>query len=160
MTATPGNNQVALAWSASPGATGYSIARATSSAGPYASIGESSSTSFTDTSATNGTAYYYVVSASNAMGSSANSAAVAATPVAMSRTQAARFLAQAAFGGSDTDIQNVQYQAQGIQGWLAQQFALPVNPSGQLSNVAWMQANASSRSSSMPRVCKARCGAS
>ena len=141
VTATPGNNQVDLAWSASAGATGYSIARATSSAGPYASIGESSSTSFTDTSAANGTAYYYVVSASNAMGSSLNSAAVAATPVAMSRTQAARFLAQAAFGGSDTDIQNVQYQAQGIQGWLAQQFALPVNPSGQLSNVAWMQAN-------------------
>lgn len=141
VTATPGNNQVTLAWSASAGASGYAIARATNSGGPYASIGESSSTSFSDTSATNGTAYYYVVSASNAMGSSANSAAVAATPVAMSRNQAARFLAQAAFGGSDTDIQNLQYQAQGIQGWLAQQFALPVNPSGQLSNVAWMQAN-------------------
>ena len=123
------------------GATGYSIARATNSAGPYASIGESSSTSFTDTSAANGTTYYYVVSASSAAGSSVNSAAVAATPVAMSRTQAARFLAQAAFGGSDTDIQNLQYQAQGIQGWLTQQFAMPVNPSGQLSNVAWMQAN-------------------
>jgi hypothetical protein len=141
VTATPGNNQVALVWSASTGATGYSIARATTSAGPFTSVGASSSTSFTDTGAINGTAYYYVVSASNALGSSATSAAVAATPVAMSRTQAARFLAQAAFGGSDTDIQNLQYQAQGIQGWLAQQFAIPVNPSGQLSNVAWMQAN-------------------
>jgi uncharacterized protein (DUF1800 family) len=141
LTANPGNNQVALAWSASSGATGYSVARATTSTGPYTSVGESSSTSFTDTSAVNGTSYYYVVSASNAMGASVNSAAVAATPVALSRIQAARFLAQAAFGGSDTDIQNVQYQAQGINGWLAQQFALPVNPSGQLSNVAWMQAN-------------------
>jgi hypothetical protein len=141
LTATPGNNQVALAWSASAGATGYSVARATTSAGPFTSVGESSTTSFTDTGAINGTAYYYVVSASNAAGTSVNSAAVAATPVALSRTQAARFLAQAAFGGSDTDIQNVQYQAQGIQGWLTQQFAIPVNPSGQLSNVAWMQAN-------------------
>jgi hypothetical protein len=141
VTATPGNNQVALVWSASTGATGYSIARATNSAGPYASIGQSSSMSFTDTSATNGTPYFYVVSASNAMGSSANSAAVAAIAVALSRTQAARFLAQAAFGGSDADIQNVQYQPQGIQGWIAQQFAMPVNPSGQLSNVAWMNAN-------------------
>lgn len=141
LTATAGNNQVALVWSASTGATGYSIARATSSAGPFASIGESSATSFSDTNAVNGTAYYYVVSASNATGSSVNSAAVAATPVALSRVQAARFLAQAAFGGSDTDIQNVQNQPQGIQGWLAQQFALPVNPSGQLSNVAWMQAS-------------------
>jgi uncharacterized protein (DUF1800 family) len=139
--ATPGNGQVALAWSASMGATGYSIARATNNPGPYTSIGESNSTSFIDTSAVNGTTYFYVVSASNAMGSSVNSAAVSAIPVALSRTQAARFLAQAAFGGSDTDIQNVQYQAQGISGWLAQQFAIPVNPSGQLSNVAWMQAN-------------------
>ncbi len=76
VTATPGNNQVALVWSASTGATGYSVARATSSAGPYASIGESSSASFTDLSAANGTIYYYVVSASNAMGSSVNSASV------------------------------------------------------------------------------------
>jgi uncharacterized protein (DUF1800 family) len=141
VTATGANNQVALSWTASTGATGYSIARGTNSGGPYTSIGESSSTLFTDTSATNGTVYYYVVSASNAMGSSVNSVAVAATPVALSRTQAARFLAQAAFGGSDTDIQNLQYQAQGVAGWLAQQFAIPVNPSGQLSNVAWMIAN-------------------
>lgn len=141
VTATGANNQVALSWTASTGATGYSIARGTNSGGPYTSIGESSSTLFTDTSATNGTVYYYVVSASNEMGSSVNSVAVAATPVALSRTQAARFLAQAAFGGSDTDIQNLQYQAQGVAGWLAQQFAMPVNPSGQLSNVAWMIAN-------------------
>jgi len=142
LAATPGNNQIVLAWSASTGATGYSIGRATSSTGPYATVGESSSTAFTDTGVTNGANYYYVVSASNAIGSSANSAAVAATPVSMSRIQAARFLAQAAFSGSDNDIQNVQNQANGIDGWLAQQFAIPVNPSGQLSNVAWMQANA------------------
>jgi hypothetical protein len=63
------------------------------------------------------------------------------TAASLTRAQAARFLAQAAFGGSDGDIQNLQSQANGIQGWLTQQFALPVNPSGQLSNVAWMQAN-------------------
>ena len=142
LAATPGNNQIALVWSASAGATGYSIGRATSSAGPFAAVGESSSTSFTDTGVTNGSTYYYVVSASNAIGSSANSAAVAATPTSLSRVQAARFLAQAAYGGSDTDIRNVQNQANGIKDWLAQQFAIAVNPSGQLSNVAWMQANA------------------
>jgi hypothetical protein len=148
LTATAGNAQVALAWEQSTGATGYSIGRATSSGGPYASVGKSTSPSFTDTSVANGTAYYYVVSASNATGSSANSAAVSATPTApivtsmtLSRTQAARFLAQAAFGGSDTDIQNLQNQMNGIEGWLTQQFAMPINPSGQLSNVAWMQAN-------------------
>jgi uncharacterized protein (DUF1800 family) len=141
LTATPGNNQVVLTWFASMGATQYAIGRATTSAGPFTSVGTSTTTSFTDTGVTNGTAYFYLVSASNASGASANSASVTATPVSLSRIQAARFLAQAAFGGSDTDIQNVQYQADGIQGWLTQQFAIPVNPSGQLSNVAWMQAN-------------------
>ncbi len=140
LTATPGSEQVVLTWTASPGATGYSIGRATSSAGPFSVIGQTATTSFTDTGAANGTAYFYVVSASNATGSSANSTSVTATPVALSRAQAARFLAQAAFGGSDTDIQNVQNQPNGIQGWLTQQFAMQVNPSGQLSNVAWMQA--------------------
>jgi hypothetical protein len=142
VTATPGNNQVDLIWSASTNATGYWIGRATNSAGPYPLIGQSSSTSFADTSAANGTAYFYVVSASNATGTSINSAPVSAIPVALSRIQAARFLAQAAFGGSDSDIQNLQYQARGVQGWLAQQFAIPVNPTGQLSNVAWLKANA------------------
>jgi len=146
LTATAGSGQVTLAWTASDGATGYSIGRATSSGGPFNTVGKSTSTSFTDTGVTNGTAYFYVVSAANAAGSSANSAPVTATPAAppaasLLRVQAARFLAQAAFGGSDADIQNLQNQANGIQGWLTQQFALPVNPSGQLSNVAWMQAN-------------------
>jgi len=140
LTATAGSGQVTLVWTASTGATGYSIGRSSSSGGPFTAIGQTAATSFTDTAATNGTAYFYVVSASNAGGSSANSAAVSATPVALSRTQAARFLAQAAFGGSDTDIQNLQDQPNGIQSWLTQQFAIPVNPSGQLSNVAWMQA--------------------
>jgi uncharacterized protein (DUF1800 family) len=146
LTAIPGNTQVALSWTSSPDATSYSIGRAAASAGPFASVGESTAASFTDLGVVNGTAYYYVVSASNATGSSGNSAAVAATPMApaaapLSRIQAARFLAQAAFGGSDADIQSLQSQVNDIQGWLAQQFALPVNPSGQLSNVAWMQAN-------------------
>jgi len=146
LTATAGNAQVVLAWTASTGATGYTIGRATSPAGPFATVGQSTSTSFTDTAVTNGTVYFYVVSASNPAGSSANSAAVTVMPVApaaagLTRVQAARFLAQAAFGGSDADIQNLQSQANGIQAWLSQQFAMPVNPSGQLSNVAWMQAN-------------------
>lgn len=140
LTATAGSNQVTLTWTASVDATAYSIGRAATNAGPFSVIGQTSTTSFIDTSAANGSAYFYVVSASDAAGSSANSAPVTATPVALSRAQAARFLAQAAFGGSATDIQNVQNQPNGINDWLTQQFAMPVNPTGQLSNVAWMQA--------------------
>ena len=141
LSATAGNGQIVLTWSSSAGATGYTVSRGTSSMGPFTSVDQTASTSFTDSGVTNGTAYYYVVSAANASGASANSAALAATPVAVTRTQAARFLAQAAFGGTDSDIQNLQNQPNGIQGWLTQQFAIPVNPTGQLSNVAWMQAN-------------------
>ncbi|HEY0747613.1 MAG TPA: DUF1800 family protein [Steroidobacteraceae bacterium] len=144
LTATAGIGQVTLVWASSTGATSYTVSRAAASAGPFSSVGTATSTSFTDGSVTNGTTYYYVVSASNAAGSSAGSTAIAATPMAapsLSRVQAARVLAQAAFGGSDADIQALQNQSNGIQGWLAQQFAMPVNPPGQLSNVDWMQAN-------------------
>lgn len=80
LTATAGNAEVALAWTASSGATSYNVKRATDSGGPYTQIASGTSTSYTDSSVTNGTTYYYVVSALNAGGESANSAAASATP--------------------------------------------------------------------------------
>jgi hypothetical protein len=82
ITAIAGNAQVALSWNASAGATSYKVSRSTASGGPYSSVGTSSVASYTDTTVTNGIAYYYVVSASNSHGVSANSSQVAATPVA------------------------------------------------------------------------------
>jgi cellulose 1,4-beta-cellobiosidase len=82
LTATPGNNQVALSWTASSGATSYNVKRATVNGGPYTTIGSPTTTSYTDTTAVNGTTYYYVVSAVNASGESANSTQVSATPSA------------------------------------------------------------------------------
>jgi cellulose 1,4-beta-cellobiosidase len=76
LSATPGNAQVALSWSASSGAAGYHVKRATTSGGPYTQIAAPTSTSYTDTSVTNGTTYYYVVSALDSAGESANSAQV------------------------------------------------------------------------------------
>jgi fibronectin type 3 domain-containing protein len=82
LTATSGNTQVALNWSASSGATSYNIYRSTTSGGegstPYKT--GVTSTSFTDTGLTNGTTYYYEVSAVNAGGQSAVSSQVSATP--------------------------------------------------------------------------------
>jgi fibronectin type 3 domain-containing protein len=80
LTATPGNAQVALAWNASTGATRYNVKRATSSGGPYATIANPPSTSYTDSTAANDTTYYYVVSAVNSGGESGNSSEVSATP--------------------------------------------------------------------------------
>ena len=78
--ATPGDTQVALTWTASAGATSYKVQRSTTSGGPYTTVGTPTTASYTDTSVTNGTEYYYVVSAVNAGGTSANSAQVNATP--------------------------------------------------------------------------------
>src|SRR5271167_1378930 len=80
-TAIAGNAQVALTWSASSGATGYYVKRSTTSGGPYTQIATQAATSDTDTGLTNGTKYFYVVSAYNSAGQSANSAEVNATPV-------------------------------------------------------------------------------
>ena len=80
LTATAGNQQVALTWSASSGATSYHVKRGTVSGGPYSTVASPSTTSYTDTSLTNGTAYYYVVSAVNANGESGNSGEKSATP--------------------------------------------------------------------------------
>jgi hypothetical protein len=80
LTATPGNAVVTLAWTASTGATGYNVKRATTSGGPYAQLAAPSSNGYTDSSVTNGTTYYYVVSAFNSTGESANSAQVIAVP--------------------------------------------------------------------------------
>lgn len=83
LAASPGNNQVSLSWNASSGATSYSVKRATTSGGPYATIAPGvTSTSYTDTTAVNGTTYYYVVSAVNAAGESPDSSEVSATPQA------------------------------------------------------------------------------
>nr|WP_246027810.1 MULTISPECIES: glycoside hydrolase family 6 protein [Paenibacillus] len=81
LTATAGDAQVSLTWSASAGATSYNVKRATTAGGPYTTVATGvSGTSYTNTGLTNGTTYYYVVSAVNSAGESANSAAVSATP--------------------------------------------------------------------------------
>jgi fibronectin type 3 domain-containing protein len=83
LTATAGNAQVSLAWSASSGATSYRVKRATVSGGPYTVVASPTTTSYTNTGLTNGTTYYYVVSAVNSSGESANSAQVSAQPKAL-----------------------------------------------------------------------------
>jgi fibronectin type 3 domain-containing protein len=80
LTATAGNGQVGLNWTASSGATSYNVKRSTTSGGPYATIVSSTTTSYTNTGLTNGITYFYVVSAVNTAGESANSSQVSATP--------------------------------------------------------------------------------
>ncbi len=82
VTATPGNAQVALSWTAT-GST-YDVYRSTTAGTGHVLIADDLGTAgFTDTGLTNGTAYYYYVIASNDAGSSPASAEVSATPAAV-----------------------------------------------------------------------------
>ncbi len=81
--ATPGNAQVTLNWTAASGATSYNVKRSTTNGGPYANVQTGvTGTTFTNTGLTNGTPYYYVVTAVNASGESPISTQVSATPAA------------------------------------------------------------------------------
>jgi hypothetical protein len=82
LSATAGNAQVSLAWNASTGATNYYVKRAATTGGPYSQVAAPTTTSYTDTGLTNSTKYFYVVSAYNSSGESANSTEVNATPTA------------------------------------------------------------------------------
>ena len=82
LTATGGNQQVSLFWTASSGATSYNVKRSTASGGPYTTVASPTNASYSDTSVSNGTTYYYVVTAVNTAGESANSNQASATPSA------------------------------------------------------------------------------
>jgi len=74
LTATATNSAISLAWGASAGAGGYGVLRATANGGPFSMIATGLvSTSATDNAALSGITYYYVVTASNAAGTSAYS---------------------------------------------------------------------------------------
>ena len=81
LTAVAGNSEVTLTWNASANAASYTITRATNSGltSNVQTFGGISKTTYIDTTVTNGTPYYYAVSATNASGTSANSAVVSAT---------------------------------------------------------------------------------
>ena len=82
--ATPGNNQVALSWTAPGGTvTGYNVYRSTTSGSGYAVLPAGANVSgspFTDSTAVNGTTYYYVITSLNGALQSAFSSQVSATP--------------------------------------------------------------------------------
>jgi len=80
LAAMAGNQQIVLSWTASLGATSYNVKRSTSSGGPFTTVASPATTSFTNTGLTNGTTYFYEVSAVNSVGESANSASAFAMP--------------------------------------------------------------------------------
>lgn len=88
VTATAGDAQVSLSWTASTGAlgwvvSGYNVGQSTSAGGPYTYTSLGNVTSSTRTGLTNGTTYYFVIRAEDVFGNSvATSTQVSATPSA------------------------------------------------------------------------------
>ena len=77
---SPGDGSATLAWLAVSNATSYTVRRAPSLSGPWAEVAKLRLTTLTDSGLTNGTTYYYSVSASNDKGTSPDSETVSVTP--------------------------------------------------------------------------------
>ncbi|ASA26471.1 glycoside hydrolase family 48 protein [Paenibacillus donghaensis] len=82
-TAVAGDSKVDLSWNNVSAADSYTVKRAAASGGPYTAVATVTQAVYSDISVVNGTTYYYVVSASNSIGESANSPEVSATPTSV-----------------------------------------------------------------------------
>lgn len=81
--AFPGNGQVSLTWSAAAEAESYTVKRATSPEGPFVPVATALTSAFyIDAGLTNGSSYYYVITARNTGGESEDSPVSPSTPVA------------------------------------------------------------------------------
>jgi subtilisin family serine protease/uncharacterized membrane protein len=112
--ATYGDARVTLTWTASLGAVRYVVKRSTTQGGPYAAIASNVvGTQYVDTAVVNGTTYYYVVSAANSLGESADSSEVSATPRAQSDMIVSSFTAPNSTGPGLTMSVSVTTKNQG-----------------------------------------------
>lgn len=74
-----GASRIFIAWNPSAKAASYTVKRALAKSGPFTAIGTSITPRYEDTTANDGIPYYYVVSATNSAGESADSSPASAT---------------------------------------------------------------------------------
>ena len=75
-------SQISLIWAPTTTASSYTVKRSLQSGGPYAAVSTTASNVFTDSNLTDGTTYYYAVTATNHAGESAPSPQAPAVPTA------------------------------------------------------------------------------
>ena len=83
LTAVGGTAKATLTWTASAGATGYKLKRATTAGGPYATVATNVASPYVNAGLTNGAKVYFVVTATGSGGESGNSNEANATPIAV-----------------------------------------------------------------------------
>ncbi|MCU0791271.1 MAG: hypothetical protein MUE42_00090 [Opitutaceae bacterium] len=81
LVANGGDAQVSLSWNPASSATSYTVKRSESYNGAFTDLATIGGTSYTDSTAVNGTFYYYTVTANNTGGSSVNATPVSAVPL-------------------------------------------------------------------------------
>lgn len=105
-----GNNKVALSWAATANTTSYTVYRSTT-VGTLGSILSQyqTGTTYTDTTAVNGTTYYYTVQAGN-YGKSTNSAQVTGKPTSLATS--VRYLKLQGYGSNvDLTTRLIEFEA-------------------------------------------------
>jgi hypothetical protein len=141
-----GSGQVALSWTASSGATNYSVYRGTAFDGeattPIATV---TSPSYTDTSVSNGTLYFYEVAANNSVGISGDTNQISMTPMAAGGTSggvsvncggsaASPFVADTDFGsGSSSSTTHAINTSNWLTSPVPPQSVLQTNRHGQMT---------------------------
>jgi Concanavalin A-like lectin/glucanases superfamily len=102
-----GMGQAALSWMVSSNATSYNVKRSMTNGGPYTIVANVTTPSYTDTGLIGGTTCYYVVSAVNAGGESANSDQVSVTPALIPKLTGAIIGTPGSYNNSGNTIANV-----------------------------------------------------
>lgn len=117
---SPSNNRIDLSWPGSSGIANYSVKRSASAGGPYKVVADITANRYVDTAVANGTIYYYVVSSSNALGKSGDSAEVSAKPgpsvwaVNCGGGAGGRFAADTGFVGGGTSASGAEIDTTGL----------------------------------------------
>ena len=116
------DGKVALAWKPSAGATSYAVYRGTSAGSITDELTPAgfSATSFTDTTAVNGTTYYYEVRASSAGGTSSAGQRAVVTPRARSCSTGNAIVVENCFPGTTAwkTTDGTRAMSHGIEGYL------------------------------------------
>jgi hypothetical protein len=123
LTADIGNGQVSLNWMAVTGAAdvlSYNVKRATTDGGTYTTIATNVGlVGFTDTNVTNGSTYYYDISAVNSLGESPDSAPASVVPQTYYQVNsgggaASPFVADEFFSGGSTGSTSAAIDTSGV----------------------------------------------